>query len=581
MVLADGEHLRFRHEIARSAVHDAILPARRHLLHRAMLDLLLAEQQPDHARLAHHSIEANAPELIAKHASTAAREAAGRGSAREAVALFRSAVGHEDQFPPDEAARLRLELGIELVKLDQPTDALAELESAREGFEAIGHVPDQIDSLRHAGRAFEMLGRPGDAMDCAREAVRLAEPDGPSARLVLALNSVAAQFMLARRASDGLPFSERAAAMAGDLGLERERFAVEHTRACLELVGGDTDTGLDLLDTSVQDLGSTGPAGRVTGLINLGTGAGEVRRYDVAIDALVECEATSLAHDNDAPVAYSRAWLARVAFEQARWDDAVAYASLVDATTTNRRGYSLLTALGVLGRVRVRRGDPGGVGLLEETIAGFDGHELQYRWSPVAGLAEHHWLRGDLDAMVDVLAGPYDEALATESEWAHGELGYWMWKAGELDAPSVRAAPPFAAQMVGDTDRAVQLWERIGCPYEAALARSEGAPATALDALATFDALGAAPMAARVRSALRSAGVEGIPRGPSSTTRAHPLRLTGRQAEVLDLLVDGLSNAEIATRLFVSKKTVEHRVSAIYAKFGVETRAQAIAAALA
>jgi len=49
---------------------------------------------------------------------------------------------------------------------------------------------------------------------------------------------------------------------------------------------------------------------------------------------------------------------------------------------------------------------------------------------------------------------------------------------------------------------------------------------------------------------------------------------------VLGLVVEGLGNAEIAERLFLSKKTVEHHVSAIFTKLAVDTRAKAIAAAL-
>ena len=53
--------------------------------------------------------------------------------------------------------------------------------------------------------------------------------------------------------------------------------------------------------------------------------------------------------------------------------------------------------------------------------------------------------------------------------------------------------------------------------------------------------------------------------------------LTRREKEVLRLLADGLSNREIAERLFISPKTAEHHVSRIYAKLGVSTRPEAAA----
>jgi DNA-binding CsgD family transcriptional regulator len=64
-------------------------------------------------------------------------------------------------------------------------------------------------------------------------------------------------------------------------------------------------------------------------------------------------------------------------------------------------------------------------------------------------------------------------------------------------------------------------------------------------------------------------------RGPYSRTRANAAGLTARELDVLALVVDGLRNAQIAERLIVSEKTVDHHVSAILRKLGVRTRGQA------
>ena len=69
------------------------------------------------------------------------------------------------------------------------------------------------------------------------------------------------------------------------------------------------------------------------------------------------------------------------------------------------------------------------------------------------------------------------------------------------------------------------------------------------------------------------------PPSPTATTRENPAGLTDRQVEILRMLADGATNAEIAARLVLSVRTVDHHVSAVLQKLGVPGRREAIAAA--
>jgi DNA-binding NarL/FixJ family response regulator len=139
---------------------------------------------------------------------------------------------------------------------------------------------------------------------------------------------------------------------------------------------------------------------------------------------------------------------------------------------------------------------------------------------------------------------------------------------------------PFRLMLAGAWADAADAWTAIGCPLWAALAL--GASPDADDgrrALAIVDRLGAAGVR---RALLRSRSALGVPvpRGPRPSSRANPAGLTARELEVLRLLADGLSNAELAGRLYLSEKTVGHHVSAVLRKLGEPTRSRAVAAAL-
>jgi DNA-binding NarL/FixJ family response regulator len=122
---------------------------------------------------------------------------------------------------------------------------------------------------------------------------------------------------------------------------------------------------------------------------------------------------------------------------------------------------------------------------------------------------------------------------------------------------------------------AADAFGEAGWTYDRALMLSLLDKEEALaDALAVARGLGAEPLARRVAGRLRELGLR-VPPGPRDATRSNPAGLTARQLEVLSLLGEGLTNAEIAARLVVSPRTAEHHVAAVLAKLGATTRREA------
>jgi DNA-binding CsgD family transcriptional regulator len=171
-------------------------------------------------------------------------------------------------------------------------------------------------------------------------------------------------------------------------------------------------------------------------------------------------------------------------------------------------------------------------------------------------------------------------AAANPHPWELGELAWWLAVAGVRRPAPVPLARPFALMLDGDLTGAAEDWQERGCPLWTALSLA-AAPglAGARQALDLVDSIGA-PAVRRAILADRHARGLPLPRGPRPTSQANPAGLTAREIDVLRLLVDGLSNADVAQRLFLSEKTVGHHVSAVLHKLGEPTRSRAVASAI-
>ena len=276
---------------------------------------------------------------------------------------------------------------------------------------------------------------------------------------------------------------------------------------------------------------------------------------------------------------YLQGFQSRSQLDQGHWTEAAETAAVVlgDARTS---AVPRIHAGVTLGLVRARRGDPGSSEALDGARALSELSDLMQYVEPVAAAgAEAAWLRGDRDGVARATQATFELAIELHAGGVAGELALWRRRAGLADEIPAGVADPYALQLAGEWEAAAARWAAIGRPYEEALALADGDAGARHRALDQLHDLGAGPAAAIVARRLRARGARGLRRGPRRTTRENPANLTPREVEVLALVEQGLRNKQIAERLFVSSKTVDHHVGAILRKLGVDTRGEAGAAA--
>lgn len=569
LVTVAGDAVSFRHEVARRALADSVPASRAVVLHQQLLSAL-ADVDADPARLVHHAFAAGDEAAVLRYGLAAARRAARLRSHREAVEHYRRVDAFSAALPARERADLHAERMEACLRAGELAEALAVGEVCLAEQRRLGHLPETGRTLARLAQVHWTFGNRAAADRCCDEAIRLAA------------GGTAAGWALAVRAGNAMAAWDRETTLR--LGGQARRMAAQtddqELLAYVLMVLGQTllehdADGEDLLERSIEVAAAIGDHDQVsTALANLAGAAVERHRPEIAQRHLDRGACYADEHDVVTVAEYLAGLRSRLELDRGRWSDAEALARWVLRQDSDSR-VNRHNALCTLARLEVRRGTAGAAAAVAEAVSEA-AHSGELQWIVPAALARAEWLEhtGGLDAECPVLQDLFAKVVPTRVAWATGEVGRWLVRAGGRVDPATLVAP-YALEVAGRWSEAAANWAAGGCPYEQADALSHSEQtADLVTALGIFERLGAAAAVGRVRTLLRTRGVR-LPHQRATISEAGPAGLTVRQAEVLALLAQGLTNVEIAERFVVSVRTVDHHVAAILARLGVQNRRQA------
>jgi DNA-binding CsgD family transcriptional regulator len=588
-VLADAERvglvevsptaIGFRHELARRAVEDDLPGTQRMGRHQAVLEVLLADDTTDLARVVHHAVRSGNDAAVARHAPEAARRACRAGAQAQGAELYEQALAFAALLPAAEHADILEAYAWALFTLGRLAEAVAAARDAVAARERLGDRPGAGRALvaqsLHQWAALD----PGGALSAARQAERMLADGADPAGHALALTQLGIVLTLQDDLDAGRAALEAGVAAADQLGDPDLVALARLYRGRGLLLAGAADGLTDLLAAVAHGVAHGQHELVLRAYVNLVEALWTLGRQ--ADTATYLEEAARYAADRDYRIHLSVLDAYRYRLRAATGDWATAEAGLrglvgdLDDPRPVRRH-----SLGPWARLLVQLGHPEAGPVLDAAVEHARRADSLTTLLPttLAVLEQARWSgTGDGPAAAEPvlarLSGPGRER-------QRGPLLVALRRLG-ADVTAFAGCPdPHAASLSGDWAAAAAAWERIGDPYERALCLLDsGAVEPTLTALAVFDELGARPAAATSRHRLRGLGVTRIPRGPQSSTRSNPAGLTDRQVEILAALADGHTNAEIAARLVLSTRTVDHHVSAVLQRIGASNRREAAAMA--
>lgn len=581
IIIVKNKNIFFKHELFRRTIETSLSPLRRILLNKKILDLLLDsfEQNGEVERIIHHAKNSNENGLVVHYAPLAAKQASLAGAHIETAKLYLSAIEYYQGDDKDLLLGFYESYAYECYLTNQIKEAIIYTGKSLEIWKEKNDIEKVGICLRFLSRLWWNNDNPKKAEDFAKQAIEVLDKQPFLRAKAMAYSNMSQLKMFYDLPDECIFWGEKAIDIAKASGdNEILSFSLNNVGAIQIRIPSSSHKGLELLQQSLEiALRYSYQEHAARAYTNLGYNGIIIKDYVFAQKSLeaglLYCEENDL----DLWRIYLLTIKAKLDLETGHWNDVIQMSeSIIKIEKTPK--IIKIFALTMMATVKMRRGEKEDlISLLEEAKEmAFESMEPQRVIRALAACLEYEWITGQRFIANEAIDSAVTMVKHMGNIYDNSELVYWLLKAREQKVALLNMYQGYQVNNTANARRAAVSWGKSNNLYQQALCLFEGDDDDKRKAIGIIHSVGASAVYEKMKMEMRSAGIKNIPRGIRKSTKTNAAFLTLRELDVLQLLKGGMQNKEIASKLFISAKTVDHHISSIFFKLDVNSRVKAV-----
>jgi ATP/maltotriose-dependent transcriptional regulator MalT len=579
ILIHNGGEIHFKHELFRRTIEHSLSPLKRIALNRKILELFMNDfaYHNEIERIVHHATNANEYDLVLKYAPIAAKHAAALGAHTEASKLLATAI--ENYQGDDIHVQIALfeKYSYECYLTNNIEQATLFAGKTLQLLKGHGNITKIAGCMRFMSHLRCCCGDWKTAVNIASEAIELIRDQPASKEKALLFCNMAQLKMHWGETNEIVDWAEKARKTAGELNDDEVLCQSEIIIGTIRMnTPSLKNEGWELIQKGLSAaLKNSFQESAARAYSKMAINGMRLKDYPFVKKILHEGLLYSEERELDFWKLTMLSVKAKFHLETGNWHEAFTIAQTLQESVY--KGSFNLFGMVITGQINMRRGHAGAIEMLMKAkTAAQECFDLQALVSAVIALLEFEWLTGETKLNDDELKnviGVIDRSIYYMDA---NEFAFWLFRARNQRLKLRITYDAYHVNNVAAAHKAAGHWHKLGNPYLQAHALFNGDDEDKKKAISIVQHLDATTVYERMKREMRSSGIKGIPRGLRKTTKENPALLTGREMDVLQLLKDGLQNKEIANKLFISAKTVDHHISSILFKLDVNSRVKAV-----